>query len=219
MSVKLGFLHTLEANIDVFENLSRKLGFDGEIVHRVEESAIADLQASGFADDAIATRIRDEIIALIEFPVDLAVCTCSSIGEIAESMNGMHGTEVQRIDRAMSDAAVGAGGRIVSIATLPSTLEATRTLLESSAENAGKEIELLEIVVDSAWERYEQGDLQGYFEAIANCAKSHYADQDAIVLAQASMADAVSLLKDALIPVLSSPELGVRKALDALDSV
>jgi|ETNmetMinimDraft_22_1059887.scaffolds.fasta_scaffold00043_34 hypothetical protein len=219
MSVKLGFLHTLEANIEVFENLSRKLGFDGEIVHRVEESAIADLQASGFADHAIAKRIRDEIEALIEFPVDLAVCTCSSIGEIAESMNGMHGTEVQRIDRAMSDAAVAAGSRIVSIATLPSTLEATRTLLESSAENAGREIELLEIVVDSAWACYEQGDFQGYFEAIATCAKSHCADQDAIVLAQASMADAASLLKDAPIPVLSSPELGVRKALETLSSV
>ena len=219
MSRTLGLLHTLEANIEVFEGLARELGFEGEIVHRVEENTIADLQAAGGVDDAIASRIRSEIEGLVSFPVDLVACTCSSIGAVAEAMNGTGGKEVQRIDRAMADAAVAAGRRIAILATLPSTFAATRELVESSARQASREVAIEEIEVEGAWERYAAGDMDGYQRAIADRIEPILDSFDAIVLAQASMADATSLLADSSIPVLSSPELGLRKAIHALNSL
>ncbi len=219
MTRRLGFLHTLEPNIEVFEELSRALGWQGEIVHRVEETAIDEMRTAGGVTRGIEGRVRAEIEALIEFPVDLVVCSCSAIGAIAESMDGSKGVEVQRIDRAMADEAVAAGQRIAVIASLPSSIPATRALLESSAEKASRTVEIDEIVADTAWARYQEGDHAGYCESIAEVGKSVFGRCDAIVLAQASMADAADLMQAAPIPVLSSPRLGIRRALDALQGM
>ena len=67
----------------------------------------------GRVDESIADRIRAEISELRDDGADVVVCTCSSIGAIAEEMNKTETIEVQRIDRAMADKAVGIGERIV----------------------------------------------------------------------------------------------------------
>jgi hypothetical protein len=82
--------------------------------------------------------------------------------------------------------------------------------LEECAVGAGA------VIIDApcldAWPLFEAGDQAGYLARIAGHART--LDADVIVLAQASMASATELLDDLRIPVLSSPRLGVLRAVE-----
>lgn len=216
MKRKLGFLHTLRANIAVFDDLIQESGCECEVMHHVNESVLMDILRLGQANEDIADRVRTSVLELKEAGADLVVCTCSSIGAIAEEMNDSEPIEIQRIDRAMADEAVRQGGRIVLAASLSTTLGPTRDLLKSSAEKAGKSISIKELVISAAWACYEVGDHDGYIEEIAKELRRAFSEGDAIVLAQASMTGAASLVSDCPIPIFSSPRLGVNRALDTL---
>jgi hypothetical protein len=186
------------------------------VVHRVNESVLKELMELSGIDSGIADRIRGEISELRDEGADAVVCKCSSTGVVAEEMNDSETIEVQRIDRAMADTAVGIGERIVLAASLPSTLGPTRKLLKSSSLCLGKSISIQEVVIPSAWALYEAGDQAGYFEEIAKAMTAEFEKGDVIVLAQASMAGAVSLVLNYPTPILSSPKLGVDRAVEAL---
>jgi hypothetical protein len=122
---------------------------------------------------------------------------------------------VLRVDRAMAERAIALGPRILVAAALASTLGPTRALLLDAAERAGKTVRINELLCDSAWTHFEQGDHAGYLAAIAKCLHSAAGAVDVIVLAQASMADAAALCIDLNIPILSSPRLGLEAAIRA----
>lgn len=145
----------------------------------------------------------------------LVVCTCSTIGGVAERTPPNPRFRAARIDRAMADRAVQLGPRILLVAALQSTLEPTRDLLRESAERLGVEIEMEMLCVEQAWPLFERGDTAGYLEAIAR-AVSAAAGADVVVLAQASMAGALPLLEGLGVEVLASPALGIRTALQQL---
>ena len=216
MKKKLAFLHTLDANIAVFNKSVEECGYDVEVAHRVNKAVLKDTMKLGHVDASIADRIRAEISELRDDGADVVVCTCSSIGAVAEEMNETETIEVQRIDRAMADRAVGIGDRIVLAASLSSTLGPTRELLESSAQRLGKSVSIKEVVISSAWDRYVAGDITGYIEEVAKAMTAQFNEGDVIVLAQASMADAALLVSDSPIQILSSPKLGVERAVEAV---
>ena len=79
-------------------------------------------------------------------------------------------------------------------------------------------VRIEELLCDSAWAHFEQGDHTGYIAAIAECLRRAAGDADVIVLAQASMADAAALCADLPILILSSPRLGLEAAIRAYDA-
>ncbi len=213
---KLVYFHTAGVLEEVFKALTREYDAAVEIGHIVDADVLADLKARGQVDEDIAMRIRGRIQEAIDSGADLVVCTCSSVGGPAEAMDGAYGVPVQRIDRAMADQAVAEGSNIVLAATLQSTVEPTRELLESSAKRAGKRIDIREVLILEAWPKFEAEDKDGFWQDIAEVLRKETADADAVVLAQASMAGAAELLMDFPVPVLSSPRLGVERALRSL---
>ncbi len=69
------------------------------------------------------------------------------------------------------------------------------------------------LLISNAWPQWQAGDREGYFKTIAAAIEPRLLKFDAVVLAQASMAGAASLLSASPIPILSSPESGLRAAL------
>jgi hypothetical protein len=116
----------------------------------------------------------------------------------------------------MAERAVTLGSRILVVAALETTLPSTLALLHDAARAAGRTIHTMEVRCPSAWSLFQAGDRDGYATAVAQSVRPRARDGDVVVLAQASMAPAVELLSDLEIPVLASPELGVRAALDRL---
>jgi hypothetical protein len=198
-----------------FDRLLATSGANVTTRHIVDEDLLRDARDHGITPELVR-RIHVAIEAAFAADAAVVLCTCSTIGGVAEQAGQALGRPVQRVDRAMAAQAVASGKRIVVVAALESTLPATRDLLREEAARKGKHIDLVEHVCDGAWARFEQGDHGGYLADIAACVRVVAARGDVVVLAQASMSGAVALCPDVAIPVLSSPELGLAAVLAML---
>ena len=61
----------------------------------------------------------------------------------------------------MAEEAVALGSRIIIAATLASTLGPTRELVLDAAREVGKAVQIVEVVCETAWDKFERGDKEG----------------------------------------------------------
>jgi Asp/Glu/hydantoin racemase len=198
----IGFLHTADVHVETFRALTAERG--QQDLHLVDATLLADARAHG-VDADLEVRVAGRLRELAARGPDVIVCTCSTLGGIAERTPLT--VPVLRLDRPMARAAVAIGGRIAVVASTESTLTPTRELLLECAPDADV---ILAPCLD-AWALFEAGDQDGYRRAVA--AHVRTLDADVIVLAQASLARATALLGDLAIPVLSSPISAVDAAI------
>lgn len=212
---RLAFLHTSPAHVATFERLLAELAPGVAGAHIVDEGLLRDARAEGLTP-AIAGRVAERLRAAAADGAGVALCTCSTIGGLAERAAGAAGLPVLRVDRAMAARAVALGPRVVVVAALESTLAPTAELVAEEAGAAGRAVELIAAPCPWAWAAFEAGDQAGYLAQIAAHVRGVAARGDVVVLAQASMAGALDLLADLPTPVLASPRLGLAAALIAL---
>jgi hypothetical protein len=209
----LALLHTAPAHVETFERLSRELGNAIPIRHEVREGLLADALKAGRITDDVRSATIEAVQSLALGGAKVVVCTCSTIGSVAEAALVSDRVRVMRIDRPMAQQAVARGGRIAVYAALRSTFEPTVALLRQVASDAKRSIEVAETLCERAWPLFESGDLVGYVREIAATVEATARPTDVIVLAQASMAPAVQCLGHLAVPVLSSPKLGLEAAI------
>src|SRR6266540_4257972 len=210
MTKTLTFLHTSPVHVATFDRLIAEIAPDLLVRHVVDESLLSEARAAGAITPDLERRIDATVRGAIEHDAAVVLCTCSTIGACAEDIGLLTSAPVLRVERA-----VALGPRILVAAALASTLAPTRALLLDAAKRAGKTVRIGEVLCDSAWARFEQGDHAGYLAAIADCLRGAASDADVVVLAQASMAGAAALCADLPIPILSSPRLGLEAAIRA----
>ena len=210
----LTFLHTAPIHIATFDRLVAEIDPAIPVRHVVDESLLSDARAAGAITPDLERRIGARVQ---DAAVDTAVvlCTCSTIGGSAERAGLPLPQPVLRVDRPMAERAVAIGARVVVAAALASTLAPTIELICDAARRAGKVVQISQVLCESAWQLFEQGDQAGYARALAACLRASALAGDVIVLAQASMAPAAELCADLDIPILSSPRIGVEAAVAA----
>ncbi|MEM7539217.1 MAG: aspartate/glutamate racemase family protein, partial [Chloroflexota bacterium] len=166
----LRFLHTSPVHIPSFNTVLQDVLASGHIdaafaseltiQHMDDESLLTEARQTGITP-ALKARLKATLDEAASGGADFVLCTCSSIGGAAEEMGQQTTVPVLRVDRAMAERAIAQGTRIVVAATLQSTLAPTRDLLLSVAQDAVKEVELIDVVCESAWQAFEAGDQQG----------------------------------------------------------
>lgn len=208
----IGFLHTSQVHVKTFADIAAQLAPEMDVIHSVEERLLAKTQESGLTRELI-DEIKQSFAELTKRGADLVVCTCSSIGAVAEQADL---SNAMRIDRAMADIAVSSAETIVVFAALESTLSPTQLLIEESAKQQQKQPKIQCVLIDEAWDRFCEEDFESYYQCIANAIKQHMGQCQAVVLAQASMAGAVAHCSHLDIPILTSPQLGVAAAVARL---
>jgi hypothetical protein len=209
----VGFLHTAQVHVATFEALSRELMPSASTLHRVDPQALELARQEGPAA-RVHTTVAAHLAEFREAGCRVILCTCSTLGRIAEDLSG-DGLRVVRIDRPMLRRAVTLGPRIGVLAALTSTIEPTTHLLGEEAAAAGSDVVVEVSVVEGAWDAFLAGDAKAYHSRIAQAAR-YLADRcDAVVLAQASMEPAAALLTGLEVPVLASP----RAAIEAVREV
>jgi Asp/Glu/hydantoin racemase len=208
----IGFLHTADVHVPTFRALHTELAPAWQDLHLVDADLLAGARRHGVTPE-LATRIDARLHELADAGADVIVCTCSSLGAHAERRTPDTGVPVLRADRPMAEAAVAAGTRIAVLVTVESSMAPTLALLRDAAAEAGRAVTLVETRCLAAWPHFEAGDLDGYAEAVAAEARTVAPRADVIVLAQASMAPAATLLPDLAIPVLTSPRTAVARAI------
>ncbi len=209
----LTFLHTGQAHVETFDRLARELDDSVPVRHEVQAALLEQAVAAGVATAGVQLAVAETVRALASDGPAIILCTCSTIGGLAETVPVPRHVTVLRIDRAMAEQAVASGRRILLLAALQSTFEPTLALLEQIAFDANRVIEVVEVFCEFAWPFFERGDLSGYAAEIAKAIEGVARPSDLVLLAQASMAPAADLVAHLGVPVLSSPKPGLEAAL------
>lgn len=208
------FIHTGEMHVATFSALIENVDVDLSVNHLVNSDLLENAMNHGLSESLV-----NEIEQLVFEQAkqsQLVVCTCSTLGGIVEALQLEKGKEAIRIDRAMADIAVNIGKRILVLTALESTLSPTQELMQSSQLKMETHNIIDYCVVENSWQYFLTGDHNKYFQVIATAINEKQSDYDCIVLAQASMSGAVSLVSKKGPPVLSSPELGVKSMIKKL---
>jgi hypothetical protein len=218
MTKTLVFVHTAPVNVTTFAQLLAEIDPTIPAKHILDESLLQEARTGGITPQ-LAERIQQRHLEAME-DAAVVLCTCSTIGGVAERTVAESGQGVIRVDRPMAEAAVALGDNIVVAAALESTIAPTSELILDVAKQQGREVTIRPLLCAGAWQRFEAGDQPGYWASIAQTLRADVQDAntpktDVIVLAQASMAGAAALCADLPVPILSSPRLGLEAAVRA----
>ena len=208
---KVVCVHTAMALVGPLTETFKKHFPEVEVEHIAESSLIKEVIKNNSVTPAVRRRLLDYYNAAADSGADIIFNTCSSVGDIADMGNLICRIPVFRIDRPMAEKAVRDASRIGVISTLPTTLDPTCRLLRKCAEEAGRDVVLVEGLADGAFAAGQSGDGETHDRLIAEAAQRIAADVDLFVLAQGSMERMEGRLAELTgKPVLSSPVLGVK---------
>ena len=219
MKVGLIYTSTTPELIELVEReVKKQLGEDVELYSLQDPSVLAQVREAGYVTTAPAARLIGMFMQAAGEGVDAILNICSSVGEVADSVQDVAryiGVPIVRIDEEMCREAVREGSRIGVMATLATTLTPTKNTVARVAREAGKHVELVDCLVDGAF-----GLDQDQFKKRLTDAAAQIVDKvDVIVLAQGSMAYAEPHLREVYgKPFLGSPRFGAAALKEALKS-
>lgn len=208
--MRITCLHTADSNIAVFENAAQELGLEQhQFLHVSRPDLLAAAENAGGLTKDIRQQTADVLLALSE-NADRVLLTCSTLGSAATLASETTTVPVLRVDQALAQQAMKTAGNVVVLCAVETTLEPTRELFAQVEKHPQAQFEIR--LVTGAWEKFKQGDLAGYLQAIAAAADAQYMKGAVcVVLAQASMTGAAQLTQ--MGKPLTSPECGLRAAL------
>jgi hypothetical protein len=208
--VRLTCLHTATSNIAVFDRAlidGDLAGDDGATDIELHHVVRADLLAAAEANGGLIPSVRaDAATALRQLAdeCDGVLLTCSTLGPAVDDVDVL--VPVLRVDAALAHAAVAAGGTVVVLCAVSTTLGPTADLFARAS--AGTSATVTVHLVEGAWDLFTAGDLAGYHAAVAQAADDALTSgADLVALAQASMAPAIPSCRRG--PVLASPAVGL----------
>jgi Asp/Glu/hydantoin racemase len=206
---RLGMVHTVSQLAPTFAELANELLPGVETTVVTDELLLKRTIRDGSVDDVTRDRLRGHVAALAAFGADAVLVTCSSVGDVVDEIASETDVPVLRVDRAMVERAVMIGSKIGVLATLPTTLDPTTMLVESTAREVGRNVTVVARLCGGAFAALKRGDAARHDAIIAEHLEHLVAEVDVVVLAQASMARIAGARPAGGTPVLSSPRLAV----------
>ncbi len=217
MKVGLVYTSTTPELIELIEQeVKKNLGNDVELFSIENPEILATVREHGYVTAAPAAELIGMYMKAVEAGCDAILNICSSVGEVADCMQDAArylGVPIVRIDEEMCRDAVRKGTKIGVMATLSSTLEPTMNTLRRVSRECGKQVELVECLVENAF-----GLNPDEFKSRMSEYAGKIADQvDVIVFAQGSMAYCEEEIAQKYHKqVLSSPRYGAVALKNAL---
>jgi Asp/Glu/hydantoin racemase len=187
-----------------------------DVFHMTDESLIRNTIEEECLTKTTIRRLVNMVESAHQAGADAVMVTCSSIGPGVEAAREVFDFPIFRIDEAMAETAVSMGPRIGVAATLRTTLDPTLALLRRTAERAGKPVELVPRIAEGAFAAVIAGDAERHDRMVSEMLSELKSEVNVVVLAQASMARVLPALPAGGAPILTSPELAVRQAREAL---
>jgi len=214
--MRIAFLHTADVHVEMFNQIFADLGSDVQLVHHVNADLLERARNEG------TEAVRSEVLQILANlkDADAVLCTCSTLGPIADEA-AQAIPHVIRIDRPLMEQACAAGSKTLVALCLESTREATLSLLHDCASRANLPIAPTVVICSDAWAHFETGDQAAYAAAIATAIRAKLLEQpdiESVILAQASMRVAEPELEGLSVPVYSSPILAAQRCLEVAQS-
>ncbi len=212
--MRIACLHTAASNISVFDAAAQTLGLGPDVLrHEVRADLLTAAEHAGQLTPEIAASTASALLALAQH-ADAVVLTCSTLGPAVEGIGTR--TPILRTDAALATSAVQAGGKVVVLCAVQTTLAPTSRLFHAAALHTNARVEVQ--WVPGAWELFKAGDIAGYLAAVARAADAAYvAGASRVALAQASMGGAAASVT-AGPPPLTSALTGLEAAVRSVQN-
>ena len=118
--------------------------------------------------------------------------------------------QLARIDCAMVEQAISLGENIAVLATVATTMKPTLEYVQRKVQASGKQCTVTPILMEEAFHALLAGDMETHDRIVSEGLHSAYKQADVVMLAQASMARVLQQLPSPPVPVMTSPESGIR---------
>ena len=209
MRKKLTILHTTLATTTTIPAMIRELYPDEfDIVNVLDDSLLNDIKCSGRMSASIIERFIQYACIAKNNGSDALLLACSSLGKAADIARELLDIPLYKIDEPMADQAVNSGNNILVLGTVKSTLEPTSDLIRSKRKSQEQSITC--ILIPDVFELYEI-DSEQHDQRIAEVIQEHLNTYDVIVLAQASMANAIQYITQGREKIVTSLPLGLQQ--------
>lgn len=142
----LVLFHTAAANEETFSRMLAEMAPEIPVRHIVRKDLLDQALAEGGVSDALKS-MTVEAMRSAATPGDIALCTCSTIGECADEAGWL------RVDRPMARLAVKTGSRVLVAACLETTVGPTVRLI---GDQGAKDVRTL--LTAEAWPHWVNGD-------------------------------------------------------------
>ena len=209
MRKKLTILHTTLATTTTIPAMLRELyPEEFDIVNVLDDSLLNDIKCSGRMSASIIERFIQYACIAKNNGSDALLLACSSLGKAADIARELLDIPLYKIDEPMADQAVNSGNNILVLGTVKSTLEPTSDLIRSKRKSQEQSITC--ILIPDVFELYEI-DREQHDQRIAEVIQEHLNTYDVIVLAQASMANAIQYITQGREKIVTSLPLGLQQ--------
>ena len=209
MRKKLTILHTTLATTTTIPAMIRELYPDEfDIVNVLDDSLLNDIKCSGRMSASVIERFIQYACIAKNNGSDALLLACSSLGKAADIARELLDIPLYKIDEPMADQAVESGNNILVLGTVKSTLEPTSDLIRSKRKSQEQSVTC--ILIPDVFELYEI-DRERHDQKIAEVIQEHWNTYDVIVLAQASMANAIQYITQGREKIVTSPPLGLKQ--------
>lgn len=209
MRKKLTILHTTLATTTTIPAMIRELYPDKfDIVNMLDDSLLNDIKCSGRMSASVIERFIQYTYIAKNNGSDALLLACSSLGKAADIARELLDIPLYKIDEPMADQAVESGNNILVLGTVKSTLEPTSDLIRSKRKSQEQSVTC--ILIPDVFELYEI-DRERHDQKIAEVIQEHWNTYDVIVLAQASMANAIQYITQGREKIVTSLPLGLKQ--------
>jgi Asp/Glu/hydantoin racemase len=209
-------VHTGPVTVQPLKDQFKEQLPDARVINIVDDSLLNDVRSAGHLTPEVTQRMYSYMSNAQAMNADYILNACSSVGEAVDLLRGMIRTPIVKVDEAMALEASRIGTRIGVLATVKTTLEPTVRLIRKKAAEQKRDVTVVERVAEEAFEALLAGNTERHDEILKQTIIGLAEDVDVVVLAQVSMARLVPSLGATRVPVLSSPQSGVKMLIDAL---
>jgi aspartate/glutamate racemase len=160
---------------------------DIEFYNIMDDSLLEDTRAFGSMTPNIASRMLHYAQAAQSSGADGVLVTCTSVNAATKFIKPFLNIPILNIEEPVAEMAVAAGSKIGILATLPTSPAAIGRVIQEKADQIGKEIEIVNAVVDGAYDVLCQGDRDEHDRMVCEELYKLAEKVDVIAFAQISM--------------------------------
>jgi Asp/Glu/hydantoin racemase len=221
MSIKtLALIHTVnwydKAVMEPFVTPWLRQNPDVRVFNIMDDSLLEESLEHDGATPAVLKRIQFYVLAAEAMGADVAMYSCTTVGEAVRVARQYASIPVFNVDEPMARQAVQLGRRFGIVATLPTSPAATRRQLEAAAREAKVSIEIEVALNENAFEHRLKHEIAQHDELIRREMDRLARRVDVLVLGQISLAQ---INHSVDVPVLQVGRSGLAEARRLLDQV
>jgi Asp/Glu/hydantoin racemase len=212
----IGLIHATMNSVQPILESFKQNAPEIKLLNFMDEGLIDELNQTNIVTDSMVEQLASLMKRAESRGVDGILLTCSSFSPYVEAIKDQFSVPVLSADIAMLEYAIDLSDRIGVIATVGAAGPTTTKLLKEISEKNNREVEIETHVLTEAFTALQQGDSLKHNQLIQEKIIELSKTSEVIVLAQMSMCRALKDWDEAPKPVLTSPDISIRKILSEI---